>query len=143
MATTTTATTATTTTTFESLPLDHFKGSEDPCPICFEPTSGAVLSTPCGHVFHVGCLNTWFEQQDQDCRDCSCPYCREVVFAAHVVEDEEWEGASELLQSGEEIENVMLAAWWNFHLYEDILESDTDSAPLEAEDDMSESVSAQ
>ncbi|KAH9872305.1 hypothetical protein IAQ61_005140 [Plenodomus lingam] len=66
--------------TFGSLPFDHFKGSEEPCPICYERTSGAIISTTCGHVFHLGCLNTWFDQQDECCRDCTCPYCRTTVF---------------------------------------------------------------
>ncbi|KAH9869968.1 hypothetical protein J1614_006889 [Plenodomus biglobosus] len=71
---------ASTTETFESLPLDHFEGSEDPCSICYERTTGAIIGMTCGHSFHLGCLNTWFEEQDQCSRACSCPYCRETIF---------------------------------------------------------------
>ncbi|CBX99608.1 hypothetical protein LEMA_P088470.1 [Plenodomus lingam JN3] len=91
--------------TFGSLPFDHFKGSEEPCPICYERTSGAIISTTCGHVFHLGCLNTWFDQQDECCRDCTCPYCRTTVFEASLFLED--------ITDYHVRERSNLELWWN------------------------------
>lgn len=32
---------------------------------------------PCGHIFHFGCLKSWFEMQ------ATCPQCRKVVSGNH------------------------------------------------------------
>ena len=44
------------------------------CSVCLDKTSGGrVKKLSCGHVFHVDCINPWFE------KDHRCPYCRAPV----------------------------------------------------------------
>ena len=45
------------------------------CPICKDPidTEFQVASTPCGHIFHSNCIETWIGQGNEN-----CPQCREV-----------------------------------------------------------------
>ncbi|KAF2845911.1 hypothetical protein T440DRAFT_406780 [Plenodomus tracheiphilus IPT5] len=66
--------------TFQSLQKDYSKGTEETRLICYECTSGAVISIPCGNVLHLGCLNTWLKEQDHSYRAYNCPCCRDVVF---------------------------------------------------------------
>lgn len=49
------------------------------CPICLDD-AGAVptIGLPCGHRFHVPCVDEWMAGQDRR----SCPVCRAVVYDA-------------------------------------------------------------
>ena len=45
------------------------------CPICIDTidAKSQVVSTPCGHVFHSNCMETWIAQGKKN-----CPQCRKV-----------------------------------------------------------------
>lgn len=45
----------------------------DTCPICmddFKPDDTVRVLPPCKHIYHVGCIDTWFQRSTQ------CPTCR-------------------------------------------------------------------
>ena len=48
------------------------------CPTCFEPlTSGSTnhtVTTPCGHLFHINCVQGWIARGNQ-----TCPQCRSNI----------------------------------------------------------------
>ena len=48
------------------------------CPTCFEPlTSGSTnhtVTTPCGHLFHMNCVQGWLDTGNQ-----TCPQCRGII----------------------------------------------------------------
>ena len=48
------------------------------CPTCFEPlTSGSTnhtVTTPCGHLFHMNCVQGWIARGNQ-----TCPQCRSNI----------------------------------------------------------------
>ena len=52
-----------------------------PCSTCLESfTSGCDISTtPCGHVFHTGCITRWLNQNDH------CSQCREVCEIRQII----------------------------------------------------------
>jgi hypothetical protein len=48
---------------------------EDECAICKEAifsTGDSPVQTTCGHLFHFGCIDTWFSQKGRY----TCPMCR-------------------------------------------------------------------
>jgi hypothetical protein len=51
------------------------------CLVCLEDLNGGgrtpAKALPCGHVFHVACVDKWFET----CQKPQCPVCRKVVTA--------------------------------------------------------------
>ena len=51
------------------------------CSTCLESfTSGCDISTtPCGHVFHTGCITRWLNQNDH------CSQCREVCEIRQII----------------------------------------------------------
>jgi hypothetical protein len=58
---------------------------QDACPICFEPWNtnigyqfGSILQTQCEHVFHRACLVAWFDKQNVEAEENTCPCCRTV-----------------------------------------------------------------
>lgn len=49
----------------------------DECSICYESLPANVgVSSHCGHSFHAGCINTWFNVPGSPARARACPYCR-------------------------------------------------------------------
>ena len=58
---------------------------QDACPICFEPWNtnigsafGSIVQTQCEHIFHRTCLGAWFDKQDMELEENTCPCCRTV-----------------------------------------------------------------
>jgi hypothetical protein len=47
--------------------------SDECCAICMEPLHTRYCNTPCGHLFHVKCLNHWSKIK------ANCPMCRRVL----------------------------------------------------------------
>merc|ERR1711881_693318 len=56
-------------TTYKPLTLEQLR-SGDSCPICWEGYDKTCRVLPCSHVFHVHCIQQWFEQES------TCPTCR-------------------------------------------------------------------
>ena len=57
------------------------------CGICFEETMNTMVKvTPCGHLFHSGCLTPWTDMKQKR----TCPSCRGELFP-HRPPDEEGE----------------------------------------------------
>lgn len=51
----------------------HFKKSE--CPVCYDVMElHNSHETPCGHMFHMNCINQWKNEGNS-----SCPMCRENI----------------------------------------------------------------
>ena len=48
---------------------DDYMATTDTCPICLDPLVRGVVSLPCTHAFHEGCIALWFQQKT------SCPIC--------------------------------------------------------------------
>ena len=48
------------------------------CPTCFEPlisdSKNYIVTTPCGHLFHMNCVQGWLDTGNQ-----TCPQCRGVI----------------------------------------------------------------
>jgi len=52
---------------------------EDHCGVCLEdidPLVGNHVKAPCGHRFHVNCLNEWAQREFLAYRTVRCPICR-------------------------------------------------------------------
>ena len=51
---------------------------KDECPICHEDfgTEQAIYKTPCNHIFHNNCLNTYCEAYNGNVL---CPMCRQDI----------------------------------------------------------------
>ena len=67
------------------------------CTICrenFNPSSIVRRINGCGHVFHISCIDTWFES------NITCPVCRIDLRDTIINTDDEMEDAEE-----EEINN--------------------------------------
>ncbi|PNH06462.1 hypothetical protein TSOC_007122 [Tetrabaena socialis] len=48
------------------------------CPICCDEDTGALVLTPCGHLFHPACILTWVQTKKKDAR---CPMCRGALVS--------------------------------------------------------------
>jgi hypothetical protein len=64
--------------TRQTAPTSHHAVNQDMplCPICLDAeVLGSIIQTtlPCGHQFHVNCLQHWFRQNR------NCPICRAIV----------------------------------------------------------------
>ena len=44
------------------------------CPTCVEPLQNYIVTTPCGHLFHMHCVQGWLDTGNQ-----TCPQCRGVI----------------------------------------------------------------
>lgn len=57
---------------------------EDPiCCICSEVNkSDSIVSTNCGHRYHLSCLLKWSQLQNTKLKSTTCPICREELVAA-------------------------------------------------------------
>ena len=48
------------------------------CPTCFEPlisdSKNYIVTTPCGHLFHMNCVQGWLDTGNQ-----TCPQCRGII----------------------------------------------------------------
>ena len=54
---------------------------EDHCSVCLEdidPLVGNHVKAPCGHRFHVHCLNEWAQREFLANRTVRCPICRSI-----------------------------------------------------------------
>lgn len=49
--------------------------NNDECPICLEEFNNAipVLELHCGHVFHIKCIDDWYQRSDL------CPLCAQIM----------------------------------------------------------------
>ena len=49
---------------------------EDPCPICYDTIyKRQIMTTPCGHQYHMDCLMEW-----RSYRNTTCPLCRKNIL---------------------------------------------------------------
>jgi len=56
---------------FPDVPLEEMMAREDRvCIVCLDEMMHGAKKLPCGHMFHLTCLRSWFE------RDHRCPTCR-------------------------------------------------------------------
>ena len=69
------------------------------CSICIGPFTSLsdVLATMCGHIFHTGCLNDWF-QVKEDKADEGCPQCRKTCLKTHKIYFSAGPGNTKLLE---------------------------------------------
>ena len=56
-------------TSYQCLSLEQIR-SDDSCPICWESYDKTCRILPCKHIFHIHCIQQWFEQES------TCPTCR-------------------------------------------------------------------
>jgi hypothetical protein len=40
----------------------------------------SVVSTPCGHLYHLGCIHSWMEHLEKRGWEPTCAYCRHVIY---------------------------------------------------------------
>ncbi len=53
----------------------NLQKSDDKCPICFRMINKGIKCPTCKNIFHVYCLNTWFEKIEiKKCPICRCDY---------------------------------------------------------------------
>lgn len=76
---------------------------DDMCSICYEydrqgTSDDLPITTPCGHYFHIDCLQSWFERAKQNQQPISCPECR-TTFDDEFVQAVTTNGSSLLLQT--------------------------------------------
>lgn len=61
-----------------TVPIDATSGEEPQCAICLADLRGqAVCRAPCGHNFHLECLEEWVTLAQS--RSADCPLCREPL----------------------------------------------------------------
>jgi len=52
------------------------------CPICFDAITAAtgLVTTSCGHSFHLSCIAVWYSKEDA-----SCPCCRRTPTSTETI----------------------------------------------------------
>ncbi|CAG7818952.1 unnamed protein product [Allacma fusca] len=40
----------------------------------------AVVSTPCGHLYHLGCIHSWMDHLEKRGWEPTCAYCRHIIY---------------------------------------------------------------
>lgn len=58
----------------------------DTCAVCQDRLTHLPVATPCGHIFHMPCMQRWIEACRDGGRPCSCPVCRAQVPTARTHE---------------------------------------------------------
>ena len=61
-------------------PVGTSEQSFDPCPICYTDFGTLplpVVTTKCGHRFHLKCITDWFEKLPQSLKNRKCCFCQE------------------------------------------------------------------
>ena len=51
--------------------------NNDICPICLDDSSEKIITTKCGHKFHLKCLLKWLRGNELKQQ---CPYCRQFIY---------------------------------------------------------------
>ena len=58
------------------------------CPICLEPlTSGSTnhtVSTPCGHLFHINCVQNWLSRGIRTCPKCQSNISKDKLIKIYL-----------------------------------------------------------
>ena len=58
------------------------------CPTCLEPlSSGSInytVSTPCGHLFHMNCVQSWISRGNQTCPQCRSNISKEKLLRIYL-----------------------------------------------------------
>lgn len=49
------------------------------CSICLSDIKSKVMTTTCGHSFHIGCIEAWIAEAQ------TCPICREVIVSVNTI----------------------------------------------------------
>ncbi|KAF1954720.1 hypothetical protein CC80DRAFT_594777 [Byssothecium circinans] len=109
-------------TSLTTLSDQHFSNNNDQCPICYSDIDINTISTPCNHIFHRECLDTWLRTLDRS-QDGTCPSCRGMLY--------EGEGDdSDAIVAFEALESMRLrwlAITTHFHQQQSGEEQDTDN----------------
>jgi hypothetical protein len=50
---------------------------QDSCVICLDSSNVNIITTPCNHKYHYGCIERWAHQEYREYGQTTCPVCRE------------------------------------------------------------------
>lgn len=60
--------------TFPDAGTEEINAGDTTCIICRDEMTTGCKKLPCNHIFHVACLRSWFQRQQ------NCPLCRDNIF---------------------------------------------------------------